>query len=240
MNQKVRVDKLFSNLGLLSRSECKLAVKKGRISVNGVLVKSTDDKLNPDLDEVRLDGEVVDTASLVYYMLYKPSGVITANDDKFSETVFNLMKDKRTDLAAVGRLDKDTTGILLITNDGQMNHKLLSPKNHVEKTYQVTIDGVIDSEDYRMLTEGIDIGDEKPTLPAKLKICTETSPQELALTITEGRYHQVKRMFEAVGKPVIKLHRSDFGPLKLDEALKPGEYRKLNEGEMEKLHELMK
>lgn len=233
-----RIDKLFSGLGLLSRSECKIAAKKGRIGVNGEICRESDAKCDPNSDIITLDGRIIDTRPLVYYMLNKPSGVITAKDDKWSETVFDLMEDKRTDLAAVGRLDKDTTGLLLITNDGGLNHRMLSPRHHVPKVYRALIDGVLTEEDIKLLEEGVDIGDEKPTLPAEVRILNSENPQLVAITLTEGRYHQVKRMFAAVGKPVLKLHRSQFGPLKLDEGLKEGEYRDLNPEEMALLKEL--
>ena len=237
--KKVRVDKVLSNLGLLSRNDGRTAAKRGRIAINGVICKTSDEKCDPLSDEISLDGVVIDARPLVYYMLNKPAGVITANDDKFSKTVFDLMEDKRVDLAAVGRLDKDTTGILLITNDGALNHRMLSPKHHVPKTYQVLIDGILTDTDIKLLETGIDIGDEKPTLPAKVEIKDTENPQHVAITLTEGRYHQVKRMFEAVGTPVLKLHRSDFGPLKLDENLAEGCYRDLTEEEMAALEALM-
>ena len=243
----MRLDKLFSNLGLLSRSECKNAVKKGRITVNGEKPSSSDMKIDPEKDEICLDGERIIAQQFVYYMFNKPSGVVTANEDERSPVVFDYINDKRPDLSAVGRLDKDTTGLLLITNDGQLNHRLLSSKYHVEKTYQVLIDGKLTEEDIALLENGMDIGDDKPTLPAKIAIPEMLSdnpqPEEwnmihkpdtqfVEISITEGRYHQVKRMFAAVGKPVLKLHRSEFGPLILDKNLAPGEYRELSEAEI--------
>jgi len=230
----MRLDKLFSNLGLLSRSEAKAAVKKGRVTVNGVLASGSDMKIDPDKDEICLDGKRIIVQQFVYYMFNKPSGVITANEDRTSPVVMDYIRDTRPDLSAVGRLDKDTTGILLITNDGELNHRLLSPRNHVSKTYQVWIDGELTQEDIVSLTEGMDIGDDKPTLPAKVRII-ETS-QHVELIITEGRYHQIKRMFAKLGKPVVRLHRSGFGPLELDAELKPGEYRELTEDEKQNLY----
>lgn len=238
MAKSMRIDKLFSSLGLLSRTECKIAVKRHEIYINGQVCRSNDDKIDPEKDEVTFKGVKVDTRSFVYYMLNKPAGVITANDDKRYQTVFDCIEDKRTDLSAVGRLDKDTTGILIITNDGELNHRLLSPRYHVPKTYQVLIDGTLTEADIKLLEEGMDIGDEKNTLPAKVALNDENNPQSVALTITEGRFHQVKRMFEAVGKPVLKLHRSNFGPLKLDDELEPGQYRELTENELGLLKEV--
>lgn len=232
---KQRIDKIFSQLGLLSRSECKQAVKGGHISVNGIICKSSDEKADPDADEICYKGAAVDSRTLVYYMLNKPAGCITARDDKRAETVFDYIRDTRSDLSAVGRLDKDTTGILLITNDGDINHRLLSPRFHVPKCYQALIKGIPTDEDIALLERGLDIGDEKPTLPAVCRLIEVNEDRNEALAeliITEGRFHQVKRMFEAIGKPVIALHRNKFGPLVLDENLGPGEYRELSLAEL--------
>ena len=227
---KQRIDKIFSNLGIMSRSECSKQVRSGFVCVNGVCCRSADEKADPDVDQITYKGRLLDTRTIVCYMLHKPAGCITANDDPHTKTVFDCIEDRRTDLSAVGRLDKDTTGILLITNDGQLNHRLLSPRYHVPKTYLVLIDGVLTEQDIKHLENGLDIGDDKPTLPAVVEIPGEDGlsgragenslPKVLAnglgasvpvncqlvkLTITEGRFHQVKRMFEAVGKPVILL-----------------------------------
>jgi len=247
-----RLDKVLSNIGALSRSECKKVVKQGLICVNGVVCKAPDVKINPDVDEITYRGEKLDTASLVYYVLNKPAGYITAKEDRSQSTVFDLIEDKRIDLAAVGRLDKDTTGLLLITNDGALNHYLLSPKHHVEKTYEVYVEGLLSNQDIKIIEDGVDIGDDTPTLPARvdniyevdktetagLMINCETldkKVQHISLTITEGRYHQVKRMLAAVGHPVIKLHRSAFGPLKLEDDLSEGKIRRLNKEEIDSL-----
>jgi len=234
---KQRIDKIFSGLGILSRSECKSAVKKGDIFVNDIRVCSSDEKADPDKDVISYQGRILDTRSFVYYMLNKPAGYLTANEDRHTKTVFDLVEDKRTDLSAVGRLDKDTTGILLITNNGDINHRLLSPKFHVPKTYEVIADGSLRPEDVALLERGIDIGDEKPTLPAKCVIIDNNAPAKAELTITEGRFHQVKRMFEAIGKPVIKLHRKSFGPLMLDPDLPEGKIRPLTKEEEEMIFE---
>lgn len=263
MAQNTRIDKLFSVLGIMSRSECKKAVKQGKITVNGVVCRSSDDKCDPNVDAITLDGTPVDTRLIVYYMMNKPAGVITAADDPRCETVMDLVEDGRAELAPVGRLDKDTTGFLLITNDGQLNHRLLSPRHHVPKTYRVLIDGVLSESDIKHLEKGVDIGDDKPTLPAKVKIPEEqcfaagqelrvfaevssqtsdmstaaeaTGKQVVLLTITEGRFHQVKRMFEAVGKHVLRLHRQSFGPIDLDPNLEEGQLRELTAEELQAL-----
>lgn len=251
MARNTRIDKLFSVLGILTRSECKKAVKQGKIAVNGIPCRSADEKCDPDTDQITLDGAAVDTRLTVYYMMNKPAGVITAADDPRCETVMDYVDDGRADLAPVGRLDKDTTGFLLITNDGQLNHRLLSPRYHVPKTYLALIDGVLTEEDINRLEKGVDIGDDKPTLPAVVEIPdadqlpktltdrlegpVPADCQAVKLTITEGRFHQVKRMFEAVGKPVILLHRQSFGPIDLDPALEEGHLRELKEDELKKL-----
>jgi len=234
----IRIDKLFSNLGLLSRNDCKKAVKKGEISINGTVCKSADEKIDPDFDKISLNGKIIDSRSRVYYLLNKPKGVISTKEESLCKTVFNLLPDKRTDLCAVGRLDKDTTGILLLTNDGQLCHRLLSPKYHVNKTYRVLIDGVLNEKDAFLLQNGMDIGDEKPTLAAKLLLLDEKNPQTVLLTLCEGRYHQVKRMFEALGKPVLQLHRQSFANIILDENLSIGSYRELTEDEIKALYRL--
>lgn len=251
MAQNTRIDKLFSVLGIMSRSECKKAVKQGKIAVNGIPCRSSEEKCDPETDEITLDGTPLDTRLTVYYMMNKPAGVITAADDPRCETVMDLVEDGRADLAPVGRLDKDTTGFLLITNDGQLNHRLLSPRYHVPKTYLTLIDGVLTEGDIKHLERGVDIGDDKPTLPAIVEIPdadelpktfadrlegpVPANCQAVKLTITEGRFHQVKRMFEAVGKPVLKLHRQSFGPIGLDPDLEEGQLRELTPEELQSL-----
>ncbi len=232
MAKDTRVDKLFSNLGLLTRSQCKKAVRAKEICVNGRTCASAEEKVDPDADVITLRGARIDSRRFVWYMLNKPEGYITAREDPRSPVVMDLIDDGRTDLSAVGRLDKDTTGLLLITNDGQLAHRLLSPRSRVEKRYRALIDGVLTEEDIRRLEEGIDIGDDRPALPAKVAAEDEKAPQTVMLTVTEGRFHQVKRMFMAVGKPVLRLSRESFGPLTLDPALSPGDYRELSAEEL--------
>lgn len=234
---KQRIDKIFSNLGILSRNECSKAIRNGEIFVNGLQCKTSDTKVDVEFDVISFKGKEIDARTFVYYVFNKPKGCITANDDKRLKTVFDYIDDTRTDLSAVGRLDKDTTGILLITNDGDLNHRLLAPKHHVPKTYEALIEGKLSEEDIALLERGLDIGDEKPTLPAKCRVIEENENQSLVeLIIVEGRFHQVKRMFEAVGKPVLELHRKSFGPLVLDETLKEGDYRELSSKEFEDLN----
>ena len=229
----MRLDKFFSSLGILSRSECKKAVKSGLIKIGDNLAKSPDQQIDPTVDRVFYKEAPVSYSVYVYYMLNKPSGIVTAKTDNINDTVFSLVDDRRPDLAAVGRLDKDTTGLLLLTNDGQLNHRLLSSKYHVKKEYIVRTEGFLTEADLEILREGVDIGDDKKTLPADAAIVGETSTGSiLSLTICEGRYHQVKRMLSAVGKPVVALHRRSFGSLILDDTLKEGELRALTDDEV--------
>ena len=229
----MRIDKFFSQLGLLSRSECKKAVKAGLIKIGERTVKSSDEQIDPENDSVYYKGSLVEYSQYVYYMLNKPAGVVTANSDRSHRTVFDLVPDKRPGLSAVGRLDIDTTGLLLITNDGELNHRLLSAKYHIPKTYVVNADGFLTDDDIKMLEEGVDIGDDTPTLPASVSVTgAHESGSIVELTIVEGRYHQVKRMFHVLGKSVLSLHRRSFGPLVLDPKLGAGALRALGDDEV--------
>lgn len=247
MNQPVktpqmRLDKFLSEMSAASRSEAKQLVRRGDILVNGVRVKSADVKINPETDEVMCRGSRIAFASMEYYMLNKPAGVLSAANDKRAVTVVDLIEGRlRKDLFPVGRLDKDTEGLLLITNDGALAHELLSPKKHVDKTYYVELDKPVSGADVQRLEQGVDIGDEKPTLPCRIVNSTEQMQEKPALyldgahlliTIREGRFHQIKRMFETCGSTVTYLKRLSMGSLKLDETLKPGEYRALTESEL--------
>ena len=175
--------------------------------------------------------------TIEYYMLNKPSGVVSLTEDARCTTVVDLIRDKkRKDLFPVGRLDKDTEGLLLITNDGQLSHRLLSPRKHVDKTYYAQVAGRVTKEDAEAFREGVNIGTEEKeewTRPGVLEILKSEEVSEIRLTIQEGKYHQVKRMFQAVGKEVLYLRRESMGSLKLDETLKPGEYRPLTKKELE-------
>ena len=232
----MRIDKLFSSLGILSRSECKKAIKAGHIMVGDRIVKSSDETVDTNADLIFYKGSQIDCSFYVYYMLNKPQGVVTAKSDIINETVFSLIDDKRPTLSAVGRLDKDTTGLLLLTNDGILNHRLLSSKYPVKKEYIVKTDGFLSDSDIDALQSGVDIGDDKKTLPADADILGETSSGSiLSLTICEGRYHQVKRMLSSLGKPVLSLHRRSFGSLILDASLLAGEFRSLTIDEINAL-----
>ena len=233
----IRLDKYLADMMIGTRQEVKKYIRQGRVTVNGKTVKSPDIKILEEEDKVCFDAREVVYTSYEYYMLNKPSGVVSATEDLTEATVIDLIKDrKRKDLFPVGRLDKDTEGLLLITNDGQLAHRLLSPKKHIDKTYYARIGGIVTEEDVEAFKRGVNIGtDEKEewTRPGSLKILRSEAESEIMLTIQEGKYHQVKRMFRAIGKEVVYLRRESMGRLKLDQKLKPGEYRPLTEEELE-------
>ena len=230
---RIRLDKYLADMGKGTRSEVKKAISKGLVRVNNVIVKKPETKLDTDSDHVLFDGVLVGYAQHEYYMLNKPAGVISATEDKREKTVIDLITEKkRKDLFPVGRLDRDTEGLLLISNDGELAHRLLSPSKHVDKVYYAKIDGKVTIEDVEAFQQGVDIGEEKLTRPAKLRILKSGTQSEIELTICEGKFHQVKRMFQAVGKEVVYLKRLQMGTLILDESLKPGEYRELTEQEI--------
>lgn len=230
MAKLVRLDKFLCDMELGTRSEVKAFLKKGFVTVDGIIQKSPDFKIDPDTHEIAFQGKVLTYQEFYYYMLHKPAGVITATEDKVQKTVMSLLgEDARKDLFPVGRLDKDTEGLLLLTNDGELSHALLSPRKHVPKTYFVEVPEKLDLGQIEALEQGVDIGDDKKTLPAKVEIIDDT---HIHLTISEGRYHQVKRMLKAVGSEVLYLKRISFGALTLDESLEKGSYRALTEEEI--------
>lgn len=225
----MRLDKFLCDNLELSRSEIKSEIKKGLVSVEGVIVK--DPGLNVgENSQIDYNGNRVVYDYPRYYILNKPAGYITATTDKKEKTVMELIHEPNADrLSPVGRLDKDTEGLLLITEDGALAHTLVSPKSHVEKTYYVTMEHSLSDEDVQRLCEGVDIGDDKPTMPAKVNILDE---KHIELTIVEGRFHQVKRMLEAVDNKVCYLKRIAFGELVLDDKLELGQYRKISLGDI--------
>ena len=244
---KARLDKILADSGLGTRSSVRDLIKSGTVKVNGISEKDPGKKVDTDMDEIIVRGELIDFRDKVYYMLNKPAGVITATEDKKQTTVIDLIKDKkRRDLFPVGRLDKDTVGLLLITNDGDLAHRLLAPGKHVKKTYLVRVDGIITDEIKSGIEKGVDIGDEKLTAPAELreiKLLEDADViaageqaadgvSEAEITITEGRYHEIKRMFEAFGLNVIYLKRLSMGGLKLDPDLQEGQWKILSEEEI--------
>ena len=232
----VRLDKFLADMGYGTRSEVKKEIAKGNVKVNGAAARKPEMKIDTEKDEVMYKGQPAVYEKYEYYMLNKPAGVISATTDKKERTVLDLIREKqRKDLFPAGRLDKDTEGLLLITNDGELAHRLLSPKKHVDKVYFVKVQGELAQGDVQRLAEGIDIGEEKPSLPARLVILKAGPVSEAEITIQEGKFHQVKRMFHALGKEVVYLKRLRMGTLVLDENLKPGEYRKLTKEERDRL-----
>ena len=235
MKKAVRLDKFLADAGAGTRSEVKKFIQKGKVQVNGVTAKKSEIKVSEE-DEVVLDGNrIYQAPEFVYYLLHKPAGYVSATEDKRDKTVMELVASDRKGLFPVGRLDKDTEGLLLLTDDGELAHRLLSPKKHVDKTYYAKIDGQVTKEHIEQFREGLDIGDEKKTLPAVLTILLSGPVSEIEITIHEGRFHQIKRMFEAVGCKVTYLKRLSMGSLVLDETLPLGEYRSLTEAELEGL-----
>ena len=234
----VRLDKFLANMGVGTRSEVKNLIKSKKITIDDVIVTSPDMKIDLEHNIVKANGIVVSYIEYEYYMLNKPAGVISATEDKHCSTIIDLIKDSnKKDLFPVGRLDKDTEGLLLITNDGALAHDLLSPKKHIPKTYYAKVAGHMDAAVINASKEGVDIGEDKPTLPAELKILNSNEVSEIELTIYEGKFHQVKRMFEAVGSKVLYLKRISMGNLQLDNSLELGEYRALTLDELKTLKE---
>ena len=232
----LRLDKYLADMQYGTRSQIKEMIRKGRVTVDGAVVKGADCKVILGSNVITVDGACVSYAEFEYYMLNKPAGVVSATEDNVSRTVIDCIKDRqRKDLFPVGRLDKDTEGLLLITNDGQLAHALLSPKKHVDKTYYAEIDGAFDKEMKRKLEEGVSLGDFV-TMPAVIKVLENGQDlSRIEITIREGKFHQVKRMFEAVGRNVTYLKRLSMGPLVLDKSLSPGNYRVLTEAELNEL-----
>lgn len=241
MGQSVRLDKFLADAGMGTRSEVKKLIRKGLAEVDGAVVKDPDQKVIPGESAVTLQGEPVGALpEFEYYLLHKPAGYVSATEDSREKTVMELVPSGRKGLFPAGRLDKDTEGLLLITNDGALAHRLLSPKRHVEKTYDVLVSGELTEEDVKAMERGVDIGDERPTLPARLEILDApgASQSRGLLTVSEGRFHQVKRMMEAVGKKVLYLKRISMGPLTLPGDLPRGACRALTEEEVYSLKHL--
>lgn len=231
----MRLDKYLTQAGIGTRSQVKEYIKKGFVTVDGVPEKRAEQKIDEALQEICFQGERITFEKQVYYMLNKPQGYVSATVDQREKTVTELLAaENRKDLFPVGRLDKDTEGLLLMTNDGVLAHRLLSPKKHVPKKYLAVLAHDLTKEQIVQLEKGVDIGDEKLTLPSVFEWKDHTQ-KEAYLTITEGRFHQVKRMFEAVDNQVLFLKRISMGSLMLDETLPPGGYRRLTTKELEEL-----
>lgn len=230
----LRIDKLLANMGYGTRKEVKKLLKAGVVKVDGMMVKDAKTHVDPKKQIVTVWGEEVEYKPFIYLMMNKPKGVISATEDAVEETVVDLLEeeDRIFDPFPVGRLDKDTEGLLLLTNDGQLAHQLLSPKKHVPKKYEAIIDGEVTEEDVAAFRRGVVLDDGYETKPAELVIIRSGLRSDVQVTITEGKFHQIKRMFQAVGKRVVYLKRIQMGPISLDETLEPGEYRELTDEEI--------
>ena len=239
MSKKQRIDKVMSNLGYGSRSELKKIWKNGLVKVNGKVINNPGVQVDVENDEIIFDGEKVTYKEFIYLMLNKPDGYISATFDKRDPIVLDLIdkEDLVFEPFPVGRLDKDTEGLLVLTNDGQLAHRVLSPKKHVPKTYYAKIEGVVTEDDIKAFAKGVTLDDGYETMPAELVILKSDEISEIELTIHEGKFHQVKRMFESVDKKVIYLKRLSMGKLQLDKNLALGEYRELTDEEIKMIEE---
>lgn len=230
-----RLDKFLCDQNIGTRSQVKSLIQKGLVKVNGEVVKKPELKISGQ-DKVLYQGSILSGEEYVYYMFHKPAGIITATEDNRQETVIDYFKEEPCkNLYPVGRLDKDTEGLLLITNDGELGHRLLSPRHHIPKTYYVRLSYSISEDEITILEQGVDIGEKRLTLPAKIELIDATS---VYITITEGKFHQIKRMFEVVNNKVVYLKRISMGNLQLDETLEVGQFRKLTIEEIEYLKSL--
>jgi 16S rRNA pseudouridine516 synthase len=228
--EQIRLDRFLAEEGLGSRRDVKETIKAGQVLVNGAVCRQPEQKIHPETDCITFCKKVITYRKYVYFLLNKPKNCITASRDPREKTVLDFIStEKHRNLFPVGRLDKDTEGLLLITDDGELAHRLLSPRSHVEKTYLVTLLHPAKEADAEAFLQGISIGEKKPTLPAKLEIL----PKNQALvTICEGKYHQIKRMFQARENQVLELKRLSMGAFRLDETLLPGCFRQLTEEEL--------
>lgn len=238
---RLRLDKFLTELGLGTRTEVKKSIRTKQVTVNGQPVVKPEQRVDTDRDEIRFQGTKLVYTQFEYYLFHKPAGCVSATEDGMHKTVMDYLANTvRHDLFPVGRLDLDTEGLLLITNDGAMAHGLLSPSRHVAKTYYAKVRGIVTLEDVNLFESGVDIGKDKLTRPAKLVLLKSGDLSEIELTITEGKFHQVKRMFEAVGKEVVYLKRISMGPLRLPDDLLPGTYRPLTQQEISLLKQQKK
>lgn len=233
---------MLANIGYGSRKEVKKLLKSGAVKVDGMTIKDAKQHVDPEQQTVTVYGEEVEYREFIYLMMNKPPGILSATEDDRQETVVDILQEEDQVFAPfpVGRLDKDTEGLLLLTNDGQLAHRLLSPKKHVPKTYFAIIEGEVTEDDIVAFKQGVTLEDGYHTKPGDLEIVKSGPISEIKLTITEGKFHQVKRMFEAVDKRVTYLKRLTMADLVLDETLELGEYRELTEEELEGLLEYEK
>lgn len=233
-----RLDKILSNQGYGSRKEVKALVKNGVVVVDGVVVKDSGMQIDPEKSNLEVNGEILNYRKFIYLLMNKPTGVVSATFDKKDTTVIDLLTPDYQifNPFPVGRLDKDTVGLLLITNDGELNHKVTGPKFHVDKVYYARIDKRVNQEDIIAFKNGVTIDDDYKCMSAGLEIIKASDEDsEVYITIREGKFHQVKRMFQALDKEVTYLKRIKFGPLTLDDSMKEGEFRELTNEELESL-----
>lgn len=237
MTRLQRLDKILSNMGIGSRKEVKQLVKKGAVEIDGIIINDSSKQVNPHCEIISINGEKLEYKEYVYIMLNKPQGVISATEDNREKTVVDILSEyyRTFSVSPVGRLDKDTEGLLLLTNNGKLTHELLSPKKHVPKKYFAKIEGIVDEKDVNVFRQGIILDDGYKTMGARLNIIQSANISSIEVTIYEGKFHQVKRMFAACGKKVIYLKRISMGELKLDESLDLGHYRELNDIEFKLL-----
>lgn len=234
MLKKQRLDKVLGNMGYGSRKDVKKFIKEGMVKVNGKIIVNNDFKVEPYSDEIYFNNEKILYREYIYLMMNKPKGLVSSTDDPLTKTVIDILEEEYLifNPFPAGRLDKNTVGLLLITNDGKLAHELLSPKKGVNKTYYVEVDGYIDKEYIDKFKKGIVLDDGYKTLPATLEIIKSDIISKVYLTIQEGKYHQVKRMFESLSMKVLHLKRISMGPLNLDKTLEEGEYRELTDYEL--------
>lgn len=239
MAKKLRIDKILSNLGYGSRAELKLYCKKGLVKVNDKVISNPGIQVDTDIDKIEFKNELVRYREFVYIMMNKPNGYLSATFDKRDPIVLDLIDPSYLTFAPfpVGRLDKDTEGLLVLTNDGQLAHRVLSPKKHVPKTYYAKIEGMVTEQDVKAFEKGVTLDDGYETMPSQLNILNSGELSEIELTINEGKFHQVKRMFESIDKKVVYLKRLSMGKLILDETLSLGEYRELTDEEVKLIEE---
>ncbi|PZX06907.1 ribosomal small subunit pseudouridine synthase A [Psychrobacillus insolitus] len=235
----MRLDKFLAHMGFGTRKEVKILVKSKAIQINEVVVKDSSMHVNELSDQVSVYGEVVEYREFIYLMMNKPAGVVSATEDSRDQTVIDLLDEDVRHFAPypVGRLDKDTVGLLVLTNDGALTHRLLSPNKDVPKVYYAKIEGIVTESDIQLFKEGVTLDDGYHTKPGLLSILSSGPVSEIELSITEGKFHQVKRMFEAVEKKVIYLKRLSMGALMLDESIQEGDYRELTEVEFMQLQQ---
>lgn len=232
-----RLDKLIAGQLNLSRNDAKKLIASGKVTLDGVIVRAPEQKADPSAAQIAVGGTPLLYKPFIYIMLNKPAGVVSATRDTKQKTVLDLIPAPlaRKGLFPAGRLDKDTVGFVLITDDGELAHRMLSPKNHVPKTYLASLDALLDEEGFARLEQGIDLGDGTICKPARVRVVEADRPNTVEIIITQGMYHQIKRMFTAVGRQVLHLKRTAIGALALDESLREGECKEIFHKDVEKL-----